>query len=175
MPMRKPFRHVIVAVLFAGFLGVASTQASAAALAHPEGRVILVVSGAIEHTNAGGEARFDRSMLESIELTTLVTTTPWTEGDVRFQGILARDLMAAVGAGGEHVFAVALNDYKIRLPLSDFQEHNVLLAISQDGKRKRVRDKGPIWVIYPVEPGERSQSMETREKMIWQVKTLRIQ
>lgn len=39
----------------------------------------------------------------------------------------------------------------------------------------RVRDKGPIWVIYPVEPGGRSQSVETQGKMIWQLKTLRVQ
>lgn len=120
MSMPMPVRSVIVAGLIAAWLGVAPAPAGVASLARPEGRVMLVVSGAIENTNAEGEARFDRSMLESIGLTTLVTTTPWTDGDVRFEGVLARDLMAAVGAKGESILAVALNDYKTQLPLSDF-------------------------------------------------------
>jgi hypothetical protein len=113
-------------------------------------------------------------MLERLGLTTLATTTTWTEGTVTFEGVLARKVMAAAAAKGSEAEAVALNDYKARIPLADFERRDVLLALRQDGKPMRIRDKGPIWIIYPMEPGTDSHSLETRGKMVWQLKELRI-
>ena len=155
--------------------GAASPSPVAAAeLAQPAGPVILVVSGAIANTNGRGEARFDQAMLEELGVSALVTTTPWTDGRIRFEGVLARDLMAAVGAQGREVTALALNDYKTTMPLADLQRPDVLLAFRQDGRAMPVRERGPIWVVYPVEPGTGVQSMETRAKMVWQLKELQV-
>ena len=151
------------------------SAATAADLAAPSGPVMFVVSGAIANTNGGGQARFDQAMLERIGLATLVTTTPWTEGRIAFEGVRARDLMAAVGAtAGREVTAVALNDYKVTIPGADLQRADVLLAFRQDGRTLPVRDRGPIWIIYPIESGSSIQSMEARAKMVWQLKELQI-
>ena len=140
----------------------------------PGGRVLLVVSGSIEHANAPGEARFDRKMLEDLGVITIRTTTPWTEGEIEFEGVRARDLIHAVGARGERALAVAINDYKVEIPLSDFEDGSVLLALKMNGVPMRVRDKGPIWIIYPGEAGG-TVDLETRAKMIWQLKELHVQ
>lgn len=163
------------AVAVAALVAAAPDPASAAPLEPPTGPVILVVTGKIENTNAPGEARFDQAMLEKLGLATIATPTTWTQGVVAFEGVLARRVMQAVAAKGREAIAVALNDYQTRIPLTDFERRDVLLALRQDGKPMRVRDKGPIWIIYPKEAGTDSHSLETRGKMVWQLKELRIQ
>lgn len=59
--------------------------------------------------------------------------------------------------------------------ISDFEQREVLLAFRQDGKVLRVRDRGPLWIIYPLEAGAAAHSLETRGKMVWQLKELRVQ
>jgi hypothetical protein len=77
------------------------------ALAPPRGEVVLTVSGAIESTNAPGYADFDITSLEHLGLSRLTTWTPWTKGEIEFEGVLARRLMEAVGAAGTEVAAFA--------------------------------------------------------------------
>jgi hypothetical protein len=60
-----------------------------------------------------------------------------------------RDLLKKVGASGTEITAVALNDYKVKIPIADFDKVNVILAYRRDGKAMPVRDKGPLWIMYP--------------------------
>ncbi len=114
-------------------------------------------------------------MLERIGTTVMTTLTPWTEGEVTFGEVLARDLLSAVGAEGSAVHAIALNDYTADIPFSDLMAGEVLLALTLDGEPMRGRDKGPIWIIYPADPPTELQSQETRRKMVWQLKELRVE
>ena len=69
-------------------------------LAKPSGRVILTISGAIDHTNADGRAEIDRKMLRQLGTIAFATSTTWTDGTPEFEGVLARDILKAVGAHG---------------------------------------------------------------------------
>ena len=73
-----------------GFLvalgGPGIADGSDVTLPEPEGRVILEISGDIGTANRDGSAVFDRGMLESLGLTTIETTTPWTDGVVIHAG-----------------------------------------------------------------------------------------
>lgn len=151
------------------------TAAAEEPLAPPAGEVVLIVSGAIARTNAPGRAEFDRDMLRALGWRKLSTTTPWTAGAQEFEGPLAADVMAAVGARGARVTAVALNDYKAVLAIADFARHGVLLALSHNGAPMPVRGMGPIWIIYPAGPGGEPQDLETRGKMVWQLRELRVE
>ena len=141
-------------------------------LAPPQDQVILTVTGAIANTNAPGRADFDLGNLEQLGLTKLVTWTPWTEGEIEFEGVLARRLMAAVGAEGTEVQATALNDYEEAIPLADFQSYDVLLALRMNRRPMRVRDKGPVWIIYPWSGHPELDDFLTREKSVWQLTAL---
>jgi len=146
--------------------------AAAGSLATPQGKVILTISGSIDHSNAHDKAELDRAMLEAMPLHSIETSTPWTEGVVEFQGVLARDLMAAVGARGEQVSAIALNDYRFKIPLSDFDRYDVVLAYRMNGERLRIRDKGPLWIVYPMDHHQALQNEATHSKMVWQLRRL---
>lgn len=138
----------------------------------PQGRVILEVTGAIAKTNADGAMRYDRAMLEALGTREIVTRTPWTEGNIRFEGVLLRDVMADVGATSTEVDAVALNDYTVTIPLIDAETHDVILALKADGEDLTVRNRGPVWVIYPWndDPDLRNEVYYSRS--IWQLKAL---
>lgn len=162
----------LLAALFAVALG--SADVVGASLATPQGRPILEVSGSIATKNDGGSAKFDLAMLEKLGVAKVKTSTAWTEGTPQFEGVLVRDLLAAVGATGGTVTAVALNDYKIEIPIADFNKYGVILAYRQDGQELRIRDKGPLWIVYPQDDHPELKTKATQAKWLWQLKELRV-
>ena len=155
-------------------LGAPLAAVAANGLAPPRDRVVLTVTGAIGLTNAPGRADFDLNMLELLGLGRLTTWTPWTEGEIEFEGVLARRLMEAVRAKGTAVDALALNDYEQTIPLEDFHRYDVLLATRVNGQLMRVRDKGPIWIVYPWSDHPELDDFATREKSVWQLSALHV-
>lgn len=165
-------RHLSKA--FAVALVFAACTAIAGALPTPQHRSILEIMGKIANTNAGNRAQFDLPMLEKIGIAKLTTSTAWTEGKPTFEGVLMRDLLNTVGASGDKVTIVALNDYKVDIPMSDFKDFPVILAYRMDGQALRVKDKGPLWIVYPADDFPELNNKQTQNKWVWQVKEIQI-
>jgi hypothetical protein len=166
--------RILTAILLLMPLSPAAALAGGA-LPQATGRVILSVSGKINLTNADGRADFDRALLGTLPRATLTTWTPWTDGEVTFEGVLGATLLDAVGAEGATVRAIALNDYAAEMPLSDFRNYRVLLATHMAGERLPVRDKGPLWIVFPWTDHPELQDEATRYKSVWQLRELVIQ
>lgn len=149
-----------------------NSDAQAEPLAKPAGKPILVISGKITNTNVGETAQFDRDMLEALGLQTVETANPWYDGRVRFEGVSIDKLMRLVGAEGTKVTAVALNDYVSSLPMEDFKKFNVILAMKRDGTYMAVRDKGPLFIIYPYDSDPQLQTQTYYTRSAWQVAKL---
>ena len=147
----------------------------AQALDSPTGSVILKVTGNITQTNVGDEAHFDKVMLEALTQRTTDTSTPWHDGVVSFEGPLGRALLEAVGAEGEQLNVVALNDYSSMVPVSDFYDHEVILAMRADGQPLRVRDHGPLFIIYPFDENPSLLNEEILTRSVWQVKRIEVE
>jgi hypothetical protein len=143
--------------------------AYAASLAAPTERPILTISGKIGVTNKDGTAQFDRSMLEALGMVKVETTTPWHEGKNTFEGVSIDKLMQQVGATGERVVVVALNDYTTDIPIEDFRKFNVILALKRNGEYMSVRDKGPLFIIYPYDSNPDLKSQTYYARSAWQV------
>jgi hypothetical protein len=139
-------RIASIVVLCLAFGAVAQ---GAETLPQPKGPVVLVITGDIARSNGANRASFDLEMLKQIGMTSLVTSTPWTEGTSRFEGVLARDLLSYVGARSDHITAISMNDYLVEIPIKDFTDHDVIFAIKRDGKYLGVRDMGPVLIVYP--------------------------
>lgn len=150
----------------------------APAMAHlppPQGKVILKVSGNIEHTNVGDEAHFDYDMLMILSPHALDTSTPWTEGSSHFEGPLVRAVLEAVGARGDKLRITALNDFAADAPVSDFYDYDVILALERDGEPMEIRDFGPIFVLYPFDDYPQQLLTETiRFRSVWQVANIHV-
>lgn len=155
-------------------MGMATAGHAIMPLQTPTGSVILEVSGSLRSTNGDGVARFDREMLESLGLGTLRTSTAWTAGTAEFQGVLVRDLLAAIGAEGDTAIATALNDYQISVSLNELRAFPVMLALKMDGEYLTIRDKGPIWIVYPRDQYVNFQNSETDKRWIWQLSKIEI-
>jgi hypothetical protein len=144
-------------------------SALAASLPTPTERIILTISGKITESNKDGAALFDRPMLEALGMTGFETTTPWYDRPVRFDGVRMERLMQAVGASGGQVLAYALNDYSTELPISDFARYNVLLALKRDGEYMPVRDKGPLFIVYPFDSSPELRHQRFYSRSAWQL------
>lgn len=155
--------------------GVALFSTHALALDKPEGPVILVVSGKVEQTNVGDEAHFDKAMLEELAQHETVSQTPWYDGVVRFSGPLGRAVLDAAGAHGERMRVAALNDYAATIPISDFEDYDVILAMQANGQTLRIRDHGPLFVIYPFDTHPELLNEEILVRSVWQVNRIDVE
>lgn len=167
-PMRKNWM-----AFFSAFL-ILSVATEASALQKPTGRVVLRVTGAIDVKNEADGAAFDAAMLEELGAKELRLETPWTTGTNSFTGPLLRDVLDAVGAKGETLKFSALNGYQVRIPYSDSKEFNTVLAIKLNEKPMSVRDKGPIFLVYPFNENPSLWAEKYFSRSIWQVTTIEV-
>lgn len=166
-------RYVLFFVALALFALVpASTDAG---MPQPTDETLLTVTGKIRETNAEGRVEFDRALLKQLGLRKLTTSTPWTEGERAFVGVPFASLLDAIGATGTIARAVAANDYVVDIPISNLREANAFLAMSMDGKQLRLRDKGPLWIIYPWSQMPELNRIELHSYAVWQLQSLHIE
>lgn len=165
--LRNLRKLLVLLVIFTGGMGHAND------LPVPSGPVLLEVTGGIAVTNADGRARFDREMLAGLDWREIETFTSFTDGPQRFAGPTLSSLLAAVGAQGQMMAARAINDYFVEIPLAHANAHDVLLAMEMNGRTMRLRDKGPIWVVYPLSE-EEAERQPFDTEMIWQLNRIEI-
>jgi hypothetical protein len=156
-------------------LAALSIGPAAFALDAPKERPILAVSGKIALKNTGETARFDMKMIEALPQHSFTTRTPWYDKPVKFSGPLLADLLAAVKASGTSVSAVAINDYKVSIPMADATKFQMIVATQIDGKPIPVREKGPLFVVYPFDSSAELRTSTYYERSIWQLKALDVQ
>ncbi len=151
-------------------LPVASPRAET--LPTPKERPILTVSGKIRNFNADNTALFDRAMLEALGMNSFETHTPWYDQAARFEGPLMIKVLEAVGAYGDRVQALAINDYATEIPISDFSRFGTILAMKRDGVYLNVREKGPLFVVYPYDSDSELKQQKYYGRSAWQVAQL---
>ena len=155
--------------------GVLTSTAHADSLPPPSGPVILTVGGAITTTNGNGIAQIDRAMLDALPQHSLSTHNPFETGLHRFDGPLLRDFLKTVGANGTTLFAEALDGYTIEIPVSDVMTYAVLIATSWNGKVMTVRNKGPVWIVYPVDQHDELKDEIYSGRSIWQLNRITVE
>ena len=153
---------------------VALATSNAWALDKPAGPVVLTLRGKVSIANEGGAAHFDMAMLEKMAQRSITTRTPWYDGPRKFTGPLLRDVLQAAGAKGATVRAVALNDYKVDIPFDDAQKFDVVMARLLDDKPMPVRDKGPLFIIYPFDEKSELRVPQYFSRCAWQLRTIEI-
>lgn len=147
------------------------------ALDAPQGPVILTVSGRVRGGNRDGQSAFDMGLLERMPQASIVTATPWYAQPRRFTGPLLRDVIAAAGgqlsAAGK-LRAMALNDYMVEIPGEDVLRYDMVLARLMDDKPMPVRDKGPLFIIYPFDNHRELRNAVYYSRCAWQLKSIEV-
>lgn len=170
--MLSVLKSAFAAVLFACLALVPSARA--AELQAPAGKPVLTISGSIAVKNAPEGAVFDLAMLEALPKAEFSTHTIWTQGSQTFTGVRLKDLLAAVGASGTALRAVALNDYAVDIPVSDATADGPIVAYAVEGKALPVRSRGPLWIVYPYDANASYRSEVVYSRSIWQLTRIEV-
>lgn len=118
------------------------------------------------------------SMEELLEMpqTTVVTKNDYVDETTEFQGPRLSTLLERFEIDrSETLKMVALNDFAAELPASDAYDYEVILAVLRDGEEMSVRDKGPIWVIYPMDDHPELQDEAYNDRLVWQLKEISVE
>ena len=113
--------------------------------------------------------------IDALEDQVIRTRTDFTDGVSEFEGPLVVDVLRLAGRGGwETARMVAANDYAIEIPVSDFETYGVILAHTMNGVRLSRRDKGPYWVMYPLDGFKELDDPVYNNRLIWQLTTIEL-
>ena len=164
------FKHGLFAVAFALSHTLAGVPAVFAdKTPEPAGPVVLTVSGAIANESADGVVRLDMDGLAALGAIVVETSTIWTEDTAHFVGVSLRDILDYAGVEGDTIEAVALNDYKVDIPVNEISDDYPIVAYELDGQAMSPRGKGPLWIIYPYDSKAEYQSEVVYSRSIWQL------
>lgn len=114
--------------------------------------------------------------LRGLPQVTVRTSNEFVDGTTEFVGPLARDVIDIIGHRASTMAKMtAINDYSVTIDLAEFDQYDVILAMSQDGKALSPRGKGPIWVIYPMDDHPELQDPFYNNRLIWQLIRIELQ
>jgi hypothetical protein len=144
---------------------------SFATLASATAEVLLVV----DVKGDGAELRsFTDADLLALPQTEFTTTTIWTTDPITFSGPTLATVLEAAGAADGAVSMVAVNDYKVEMPRSFATADAPIIANRINGEPFSIRNKGPLWVVFPFDSSTTYQTEEIYSYSIWQLTRIAI-
>ena len=133
-------------------------------------QVILTV------TNQEASTKCTHEELRSLPQVVLLTANDYVDQPTSFQGPLLRSVLEASGIGRDaKLNMIALNDFTSTVPASDAFDYDVILAILREGKTMPVREKGPVWVIYPMDENPELRNDLYNDRLVWQLKEISVE
>ncbi|WP_342777524.1 oxidoreductase [Rubellimicrobium roseum] len=133
------------------------------------------MTGDIAIKNSEDAALFDRAMLEALGAETIETSTVWTDGVHAYTGVPLDTLLDHLGVEEGALYATALNDYAVEIPVSDAIKGGPVVAFDVDSAPMSVRDKGPLWLIYPFDANPDYRSEVIYSRSIWQLVRIEVE
>jgi hypothetical protein len=141
----------------------------------PSSNSILTVTGKIGTTNSGDHIEMDLPTIESVGLVDYKMTDPFEKKPTTFRGVLMSQLLDLwkVPADATMLEMVALNDYKVNVPIEDLRKYPVIFALQQDGQYMPVSTRGPAMLVYPYDNFS-FDHQKYDDYWIWQIKSISV-
>ncbi|NVO06235.1 MAG: hypothetical protein HXX19_10065 [Rhodoferax sp.] len=136
------------------------------------GKTILSVTGNLSKASGPEGMALSEAAIDALPVHTITTSTPWFKTVTTFSGPLLSDLLESVGAKGSLLTLRALNDYRVQVPVSDAYAFQPILARKINHKPISVRDKGPLFLIYPFDANPALNTDIYFARSIWQIKSM---
>lgn len=153
----RHFRKFLVAMTIAS-LGLAGAVTSAAAETLLR---IVAVDGKV--------SELTRADLLALPRTSFQTSTLWTDGVREFSGVPLKALLARLGVNEGSIRVAALNDYSVSIPVADLDDEAPIIADTINGAPFGVREKGPLWIVYPYDARPDYRTEEVYGRSVWQL------
>ena len=164
------FRPALLAAFMAvGCPAVALAQTTTAALPQTD-RVVLTLEGKLRD---GKPVKMTMEALRQLPQARITTSTPWHDGVQIFEGVPLAALLEHVGATGAILHVTALNKYRTEIPVGDLARQPIL-AYLRNGAPMAVRDKGPLFIVYPYDGDPALKSELYYGRSAWQVRSIAV-
>jgi len=158
-------KHISLGVILAALLAFGAAKNALAE------ETVLKVSGDVD---SDAPISFSDADLAALPTITFETGTIWSEGIKTFSGPSLGSVLEAAGAGPGELQLVAANDYKVSLPKNVIEDQYPIIANRINGKPFGIRDKGPLWVVFPYDSKPAFQSELIYAYSIWQLTEIEI-
>lgn len=163
-----------VALGIAGFQHEVPQAAREVQMPELAGAPLLTVSGLDKQAYPNGEMAFDLPRLKALGETGFSTSTVWTDGMHEFKGISLKAMVDYLHVSSGTLQAAALNDYVVDIPVTDAVPEGPIMAFEMDGTALSVRDRGPLWVVYPYDHNGNYRSEVIYTRSIWQLTRIKV-
>ncbi|MBT6545732.1 MAG: molybdopterin-dependent oxidoreductase [Rhodobacteraceae bacterium] len=130
-------------------------------------QVVLTVEHEDKQTHLTVLSKFTLADLMLLPATKFTTSTIWTAEDQTFTGVELSELIKHLEIKGNVLHAIALDEYYFDLPMTDAVPGGAIVAYLNNGKRMTVREKGPLWIVYPYDKNEKFQTEEIYARSVW--------
>lgn len=141
---------------------------------HPDESIPLE----IVHGDSARHLTISHTALDALPQHSVVTRSPYFEGQVRFGGPLLEDVLThATGKKPERespVTLAALNDYFVQTTLDVLTEAGAIVATRKDGIRLSIRDRGPYWLILPLSDRPELDNEQYHRLLVWQLSRIKV-
>lgn len=163
--------HLTRQMFMTGLLASALCGGGAAALAES---VILTLKNP-KIAGPHGEIAFTFDALSAMPQHTILTGNDYIDGVSEFRGPLAFQIVDLIGrAGARKVRFIGANDFFAEISIEELREYGTVLALTMDGERLSRRDKGPIWVMYPIDSYPELRDSVYNNRLVAQLKAIEL-
>jgi hypothetical protein len=108
--------------------------------------------------------------------TKVVTKNDYVDHSAEFTGPSLKEILVRHNIGQDATLIMsAINDFSVKVPASDAYQYDVILALFKDGKKMPVREKGPMWVIYPMDDHAELRDDVYNSRIIWQLRSITVE
>ena len=120
-----------------------------------------------------GDRVIDLSYQDILKFTPVEHTmnNVWVNKTVTYTGVKLSTIIQKYNIKSEWLKMTAINDYAIKVPIID-AEKGAFIAYLADSKPMKIRDKGPLWVLYPFGENEELEIDTYHNRSIWQLKLI---
>lgn len=144
--------------------------------------VFLHVTGAaaegviltLQDSKSGQSTTFTDADLMALPQVSFETETIWTEGVVAFSGPSLKSVIDHAGVSPGDVELYAINDYNVVLPIEKIEDGAPIIANRINGEPFSVRDKGPLWIVFPYDGESQYNTEEYFALSVWQLNRLNV-
>jgi hypothetical protein len=144
------------------------------ALHPPAGTVVLTISGPAPLAHQDRKFDFDMAMLERMPQHSILTETPWYGAGAPIQRPAAARRAEDRRAPGSLPAPRGPERLPVEMPFDDAQRYDVVLARQLDGKAMSVREKGPLFVMYPFDSQPQLRNAVYFGRCVWQLRSIEL-
>ena len=95
----------------------------------------------------------------------------WVDKTTTYTGVKLSDIVQKYKITSEWLKLTAINDYVTKVPTTD-ADKGAFIAYLSDGKQMKIRDKGPLWLLYPFGENKALDIDIYHDRSIWQLKLI---